>query len=80
MPIEIRGGTITAINDGIDLFRMLALKGLLKLEMKGIKKRGVNAHKLIKQEWKLKGSRAQVLEQFEKLCNEASSKVERINK
>ena len=52
--------------EGIAAFRILALKGKLKLECKGIRmSRGRTAYSVVKQEFGFKGSREKVLAQLE---------------
>jgi len=51
----------------IEQFRMRALRGALKMEILGMKRRGQSAYSIIKQEFGLKGNKQSVLEQFEKL-------------
>ena len=53
--------------EAIDLFRMRALRGALKMEIFGMKRKGPSAYSIIKQEFGLKGNKQSVLEQFEKL-------------
>lgn len=53
--------------EAIELFRMRALRGALKMEIFGMKRRGQSAYSIIKQEFGLKGNKQSVLEQFEKL-------------
>lgn len=53
--------------EAIDLFRMRALRGALKMEIFGMKRKGQSAYSIIKQEFGLKGNKQSVLEQFEKL-------------
>lgn len=53
--------------EAINLFRMRALRGALKMEIFGMKRRGQSAYSIIKQEFGLKGNKQSVLEQFEKL-------------
>lgn len=59
----------------IQLFRMIALRGKLQLEMKGLKGRGQTAYSIIKKEFGFKGSRQKVLEQF----NELIANTQKIN-
>ena len=61
--------------DKIPLFRMATLKSGLKLEVKGMKKRGESCLSIIKREWNLKGSPGSVLEQFTKIYEEAKAKL-----
>ena len=55
----------------IPLFRMITLRGALKLETLGMQRRGRSAYAIIKDEFRLKGSRKRVLEQFTELVEEA---------
>ena len=48
----------------IELYRMITQKQALKLEIYGMKTRGRSAYALIKEIYKLKGSKQKVLEQF----------------
>ena len=48
----------------IELYRMMVQKQALKLEIHGMKTRGRSAYALIKEIYKLKGSKQKVLEQF----------------
>ena len=48
----------------IELYRMLTQKQALKLEIYGMKTRGRSAYALIKEIYKLKGSKQRVYEQF----------------
>ena len=50
----------------INAFRLLSLKGALKMEVLGMKaSRGFSAFKVVKAEFGFKGSKASVLAQFE---------------
>lgn len=53
--------------DKIDAFRLLALKGRLSLEVKGLTCRGRSAYSIVKDEFNLKGSKAKVLAQFKEI-------------
>lgn len=59
--------TILETPKQIELFRMRALRGALKMEIFGMKRRGQSAYSIIKQEFGLKGNKRSVLQQFEKL-------------
>ena len=48
----------------IELYKMEVQKHALKLEIHGMKRRGRSAYALIKEIYKLKGSKQKVLEQF----------------
>ena len=58
----------------IELFRLLTLRGGLKLELKGIKHRGRTAYSILKEELYLKGSREKVLQQVNLLLDSMKNK------
>ena len=49
----------------INMFRMRALKGALKLEILGMRKKGRSAFSLVKEEYGFKGNKQKVLKQLE---------------
>ena len=51
--------------DKIEMFRLLSLKGALKLEMVGMTRRGRSAYAIIKDEFGFKGNREKVLNQLQ---------------
>jgi hypothetical protein len=51
--------------EAINNFRLRALRGALKLEILGMKRRGRSAYSIIKEEFGFKGSRQKVLAQIE---------------
>ena len=53
------------------LFRMLSQKAALELEIKGLRKKGRTMYSMIKQEYNLRGSRENVLEQFGNFIKES---------
>lgn len=57
-PIVISG------EENIARARLIALKGALKLEVVGMKNRGMSAYQIIKKEFGFKGSKKAVLEQL----------------
>ena len=57
--------------EDILLFRMLSQKAALKLEIKGLRKKGRTMYSMIKQEYNLRGSRESVLEQFGNFIKES---------
>ena len=63
--------------DAIEMYRMIALCGALKLELLGMKSRGRSAYSIIKQEYGLRGNRQSVYNQFVAVKNQA--KQERAN-
>jgi anion-transporting ArsA/GET3 family ATPase len=61
--------------DAINTFRLLALRGALKLEILGMTKRGQSAYSIIKQEFGFKGSKEKVLQQLNDHVNELKKLV-----
>ena len=55
--------------DGIELFRLCALRGALKLEVLGMTGRGRSVYSIVKEELGFKGSKKRVLEQLEAMIN-----------
>ena len=58
----------------IELYSMMVQKQALKLEIYGMKTRGKSAYSLIKERYKLKGSKQKVLEQFTKIIEDIKVK------
>ena len=60
------------IIEGEDIYkaRILRLRGMLKLEMKGMTRRGQSAYSIIKEEFGFKGTRQKVLDQLTEYINE----------
>ena len=56
--------------DKINAFRLLALKGALYLETKGMSRRGRSAYSIVKQEFDLKGTKLSVLAQFTEILQD----------
>ena len=50
--------------ESINAFRLLALKGAMKMEVIGMKKRGQSAFSMIKQEFGFKGNKQSVYDQY----------------
>lgn len=68
---EFKGAIILTKPEDIQAFRLLALKGALSLESKGLRRRGRSALSVVKQEFGLKGrTAADVLPKFEALLRE----------
>ena len=74
MPIENVQGATVITGNAISLFRLMSIRGRLKLELKGIKFRGGSTFTVVKKEFNLKGSREKVLEQFEAIVEAAKEK------
>jgi hypothetical protein len=79
MPIKLTPGGTMITGDGIPFFRMAALLTGLRFEIKtGMRiHRGPKCSTIIRRDYGLKGSPAKLLEQFEELVADASSKIER---
>lgn len=56
--------------EAIDRFRLVALKGALKMEVFGMKRRGQSVYSIVKQEFGFKGNKASVLKQLEQKIKE----------
>ena len=57
----------------ISFFRLAALKGALKLETVGMKRRGRSAYAIVKEEFGFRGSKKNVLSQLEELIEELNA-------
>jgi hypothetical protein len=53
--------------DDISTFRLLALRSGLKLEIRGMRRSGRSCYAIIKKEFGLKGTKQEVLEQFDEM-------------
>lgn len=69
MTIErIEGGGIMVTGDeDIALYRMLALRGALHLEVLGMKRHGRSVYSIVKQEFGFRGNKQKV---YDQLCEE----------
>jgi hypothetical protein len=61
--------------ENIRLYRLITLRGALKLEILGMKRRGRSAYAIIKDEFKFKGSKKKVLEQLEELITKTKEEI-----
>jgi|TARA_R110000824_G_scaffold239078_1_gene427833 hypothetical protein len=57
--------------ESINMFRMIALCGALKLELLGMKSRGPSAYAIIKREYGLRGNKQSVFDQFKAIKEQA---------
>tara|TARA_Y100000310_G_scaffold91334_1_gene88680 strand:+ start:3975 stop:4175 length:201 start_codon:yes stop_codon:yes gene_type:complete len=62
--------TVIDTPEGIERFRLLTLRGALKLEVLGMKRRGQSVYSIVKKEFGFKGNKQRVLEQLEKYIAE----------
>jgi hypothetical protein len=65
------GGAIMITGPHIGVARLLSLRGMLQLEIKGLTRRGRSAYSIIKTEFGLRGNREKVLAQFEEIIEKA---------
>ena len=74
--IKFSRGSIMIIDtpNHIELYTMMVQKQALKSEIHGLKTRGKSAYALIKEIYKLKGSKQKVLEQFTKIIEDIKIK------
>ena len=61
----------------IDAFRLLTLRGALRLEVMGMKRHGRSAYAIVKEEFDLKGSKQKVFDQFTEILQENDIMTER---
>ena len=60
-------GFVAYTKENINLFRLLSLRGALKLEIAGLKRRGRSVYSIIKEEFGLTGNKNSVLADLEQL-------------
>lgn len=63
-----RNPSLMVTGSGIKLYRFLARKQALALELKGMRRRGRTAYSIIKEVYGLKGTRQSVLDQMEEMA------------
>lgn len=62
--------TVVSTPEGIEFFQLIARRGALSLELKGLHRRGRSAYSICKQVYGLKGSRESVLAQLDAIIAE----------
>jgi hypothetical protein len=62
--------TVITGKENIAIFRLLTLRAALRLELKGLRRRGESAFSIIKREFNLSGNKESVLEQFNQLVEQ----------
>lgn len=76
MSIEtMPGGGTLITGDSIPVYRMLVLRGALRLELAGMRSRGGSVFALVRREFGLKGDRAAVFAAFQTLVAEATGRA-----
>ena len=61
----------------IDAFRLLTLRGALRLEVMGMKRHGRSVYSIVKEEFDLKGNKQKVFDQFTEILQENNIMKER---
>ena len=67
--------TMLTTPNQIELARLMTLRAMLKLEMKGMASRGRSAYAIIKDELGLKGTRQRVLDQLTDIIEKEKEKL-----
>ena len=69
--IEDHGnGGMTITGEHIELYRLLALKAALRLEIRGMRRRGRSVGLILKTEFGFKGTKPKLLDQLEAMIKE----------
>ena len=63
-------GISVSTPEGIEFYRLCALRGALRLEILGMKRRGKSAYSVVKQEFGFKGNKQKVFDQLNDLIEE----------
>ena len=58
------GGHMVVGSDNVDRFRVLTLRGALRLEVVGLSRRGRSVYSIVKEEFGFKGNKQSVLDQL----------------
>ena len=70
------GPVIINTPEGIEFVQMVARRGALKLETKGMKRHGQSAYSICKQVYGLKGNKLSVLAQMDKMIADVHARRE----
>lgn len=73
--MNIKTSELTGVSFEIALARLMTLRSMLKLEMKGMARRGRSAYAIIKAELDLKGTRQRVLDQLTDIIEKQKEKL-----
>lgn len=65
MTIENVGGATVVTGEHIELVQLLAIRGALKMEMSGLKRRGPSASSIVKARFGFKGNKEKLLAQLQ---------------
>jgi len=75
MAVVTNEGGTTITPPHIGLVRLMALRGRLKLEIVGIKFRGMTTGSILKNEFGFKGNKARILEQLDALIDQEKERL-----
>ena len=64
---QLPGGGVVCTGVGVDIYRILALRGMLEMEMAGLRRRGRSAFAVVKEEFGLRGNKERVYREFCKM-------------
>ena len=70
--------TMLTTPEQIDAARLITLRGALKLELLGMKRRGRSAYAIIKDEFGLKGNKQSVYNQFDQIVNDITGENDNV--
>lgn len=75
MPVQVTSEATIITGESIPVATMLTLQACLKLEAKGMKRRGQSVFSIVKKQYGLKGNIQQVQEQFNTLVEKEKAKA-----
>jgi len=70
--------TLLTTPEQISGARLIALRGALKLELLGMKRRGRSAYSIIKDEFGLKGNKQKVYDQFDLIVKDITGENDNV--
>ena len=70
--------TMRTTPEEISAARLITLRGALKLELLGMKRRGRSAYAIIKDEFGLKGNKQKVYDQFDEIVKDITGENDNV--
>jgi len=70
--------TMLTTPEEISAARLITLRGALKLELLGMKRRGRSAYAIIKDEFGLKGNKQKVYDQFDEIVKDITGENDNV--
>lgn len=70
--------TMLTTPEEISAARLITLRGALKLELLGMKRRGRSAYSIIKEEFGLKGNKQRVYDQFDNIVKDITGENDNV--